>query len=81
MRRKKLVLLARPVPTSAEKVTNDTLALYGADDRIFESSRDLTEENLNRLYDVPMRIVEVDAAQGGKTVSSTIAVFSAWIPA
>lgn len=71
------IVFTTHLPQHASAVADDALMLYGAEDHIFGPvGRVLNEENLGRLYGIPVRIVAVEAA-GGRVVSGVVPVFGA----
>jgi iron complex transport system ATP-binding protein len=76
------IVFTTHLPQHASAVADDALMLYGAEDHICGPAADvLTEDNLGRLYGIPVRIVEVEAAAGGRMVSGMVPVFGASLPA
>ncbi|WP_119392802.1 ABC transporter ATP-binding protein [Taklimakanibacter lacteus] len=76
------IVFSTHLPQHASAVADDALMLYGAEDHIFGPvGKVLNEDNLGRLYGIPVRIVEVEAAAGGRMVSGVIPVFGASVPA
>jgi iron complex transport system ATP-binding protein len=76
------IVFTTHLPQHASAVADLALMLYGATDRIFGPAHDvLTERNLGRLYDIPVRIVQVAAGPAGRMVSGVVPVFGASGPA
>lgn len=76
------IVFTTHLPQHASAVADDALMLYGAEDRTFgQVDEVLNEENLGRLYGIPVRIVEVNGGPGGRTVSGVVPVFGASVPA
>ena len=76
------IVFTTHLPQHASAVADLALMLYGATDRIFGPAHDvLTEQNLGRLYDIQVRIVQVAAGSAGRMVSGVVPVFGASGPA
>lgn len=70
------IVFTTHLPQHASAVADDALMLYGAEDHIFGTVGEvLTEQNLGRLYGIPVRIVSVEAHAGGRMVSGVVPVF------
>jgi iron complex transport system ATP-binding protein len=72
------ILFTTHLPQHASAVADDALMLYDAEDRSFGPvPQVLTEENLERLYGIPVRIVAVTSAAGDRMVSGVVPLFGA----
>jgi iron complex transport system ATP-binding protein len=72
------IVFSTHLPQHASAVADDVLMLHGADDQMFGPvGAVLNEDNISRLYDIPVRIVEVEAMGTGRRVSGVIPLFGA----
>jgi iron complex transport system ATP-binding protein len=72
------IVFTTHLPQHASAVADDALMLYGAEDHIFGPVGEaLNEENLGRLYGIPVRIVAVESGIGGRMVSGVVPLFGA----
>ena len=68
------ILFTTHLPQHASAVADRTLMLFGSEDRIFGPTEEvLTEANLARLYDIPVRIVGIETH--GRAIRGVVPLF------
>jgi iron complex transport system ATP-binding protein len=72
------IVFSTHLPQHASAVADDALMLHGTEDHVFGPVQAvLDEDNIGRLYGIPVRIVEVEAMGTGRRVSGVVPLFGA----
>jgi len=74
--RRHAIVFTTHLPQHASAVADEALMMFGAEERIFGSTEAvLSEENLGRLYDIPVKIVSIDGPAYGQSIRGVVPLF------
>lgn len=74
--RRHAIIFTTHLPQHASAVADEALMLFGSEERIFGATGTvLSEENLGRLYDLPVKIVSIEDHAKGRNIRGVVPLF------
>lgn len=76
--RRHAIIFTTHLPQHASAVADDALMMFSSEERIFGNTEAvLSEENLGRLYDIPVRIVSIEGLANDRNIRGVVPLFGA----